>query len=302
MTTIHQRPPSPIVFALDENYVDSLSACLASLAQTYDAAEVLEVVVVSQGLSERAVSNLVAIASTNRALSLRQLKLDMQLPLTRGWVTPLTYARVLMGELLPEYSQALYVDVDTIFLDSPEELLRLQLDSRSFLAAVRDVQNPFIGGGRALPNWQDLGLEGSQEYFNAGVMVANLDVWREQDLGRRVLDFVNRKNSHIRFWDQDALNVLTADRWQRLPLKWNCPPLSALLQIPGYRYYANHVLAREEVFHAEKGAAILHFMGPFKPWHARFPLGEASVIFRQNLARANDIADRSSHRESETGK
>ena len=57
----------------------------------------------------------------------------------------------------------------------------------------------------------DCGRE--QPYFNAGVMLIDLDAWRREDLVGRMLACLRRHRRDVLWWDQYALNVELAGHW-----------------------------------------------------------------------------------------
>lgn len=265
----------PIVFTLDRRYLVALQGALRSLARALSADERVKVIVVHTDLSADDMRTL-SSSRLNRELSIDFLHVEPVLPhASTGWVTPAVYLRLLLPQLLSKEAQVVYVDVDVLFRASPCPLLEMHLAPNVLVAAVQDVQNPTLGSGIALPGWASLGLPPEREYFNSGVMVMDLERWRTTRLGERAQEFIFDAPEHVRFWDQDALNYLANDNWMRLPLVWNCPPLSALLTIDGAEYFADELFPRQEVFEVEKSAALLHFMGPVKPWHDTFPSGWA---------------------------
>ena len=48
----------------------------------------------------------------------------------------------------------------------------------------------------------------SKKYFNAGVMVINLDLWKENNTEDKARDKMVLLADKIQFWDQDILNSI----------------------------------------------------------------------------------------------
>lgn len=45
------------------------------------------------------------------------------------------------------------------------------------------------------------------QYFNSGVLLFNLAVWRENKLTQKIADYIRDNVARLRFCDQEALNI-----------------------------------------------------------------------------------------------
>jgi lipopolysaccharide biosynthesis glycosyltransferase len=90
-------------------------------------------------------------------------------------------------------------------------------------------------------------------YFNAGVLLIDLDRWRHERISERALEFLE-KHPTTPYADQDALNVACDGRWKHLDHKWN---------------FQAHDSQRFERTEKRLRPAILHFVMAAKPWDAR---------------------------------
>ena len=61
----------------------------------------------------------------------------------------------------------------------------------------------------------------SDSYFNSGVLLVNLDYWREEGLMSKALDYISKNGSKLVFYDQDVLNALLHDCKLFLPFRYN---------------------------------------------------------------------------------
>ena len=80
--------------------------------------------------------------------------------------------------------------------------------------------------------------------FNSGVLLIDLEKWREEKITERSLAWALEKGEELKFVDQDSLNAIIGDRYIRLDQRWNA-------------------MRRE----SPEKAAIIHFTG-MKPNHA----------------------------------
>ena len=109
------------------------------------------------------------------------------------------YYRFLTPKILPNESRALYLDCDIIVNGSLRQLETIQLDS--FACAV--VRDQMSNDKRILKR-----LEIGTPYFNSGVLLMNLDYWRQNEISTKLVNFIHDNSDSCIFPDQDALNYL----------------------------------------------------------------------------------------------
>jgi lipopolysaccharide biosynthesis glycosyltransferase len=170
--------------------------------------------------------------------------------------TPAMWYRILLPELLPDVERVLYMDVDTIALDSLSPLWDLDLGD-AYVAAVTNVFQP-----NHLHRPAELGLAGPEVYFNSGVLVLNLDAMRRDGAADGVREYA-LGHPEIEWPDQDALNVVLGERRLALHPRWNL--MNSVLIFD----HAKSVFGADVVAEAIANPAIRHFEGPSvnKPWH-----------------------------------
>ncbi len=164
--------------------------------------------------------------------------------------------RIRLPELLPEVSRVLYVDADTLFAASVDELFATDLGGLP-LGAVTTYLFPSMVARIT----SELAIRDPRDYFNSGVLLLDLDVWRAERLGDLVAGFVR---THTVIWpDQDSLSGVLHTRRLSLHPRWNAMP--GLWELPeSWMPYQP-----EEIERARRDPAIVHFLGPYKPWHHR---------------------------------
>lgn len=265
----------PIVFAIDANYIAPVRTAIASIARSMNGQSV-HIVILHDGIDDATLRTL-ELESTS--VEGREIHLpDIGIPVTE-WVSKAAYFRMQAAEALPEYESCLYLDADTLVAGSIRALLERPTPHHA-VAAVRDAQNPQLRFGDALPGWPALGFHPEREYFNSGVMLLNLELCRKIGFFERAWSFVAECPQHIRYWDQDALNWVSNDKWERLDRHWNTFTMSAILQTPGDHYAADELLPLSTLLEDELTARILHFTGPVKPWRPGFPDGRPNDLYR----------------------
>ena len=136
------------------------------------------------------------------------------------------FYRLMIHEILPpEISKAIYLDSDTIVNLDIAELWNIDLESYP-LAAVPALSSENVAAG--IKSELDVVKEGlieSQDYFNSGVLVFDLNKLRSSyggggDLLFKTIDIL-KNNSNYLFADQDALNILFNKNYLKLSDRFN---------------------------------------------------------------------------------
>ncbi|MEG1401663.1 MULTISPECIES: glycosyltransferase family 8 protein [Bacteroides] len=163
-----------------------------------------------------------------------------------------TYLRLFIPQTLPStISKALYVDSDIVFNGDISDLYSLDLSQYS-LAGIEDAPNRHP---------LRLGYDESESYFNAGLVLLNIDYLRSIDFTNIALDYIANNYQKIELHDQDVMNALLHGTvlfidisWNMLDCFFNKKPLIPVK-------YLNNLAIRQ------KSAKVIHFSGPLKPWH-----------------------------------
>ena len=170
----------------------------------------------------------------------------------------------------------LYLDGDIIVRHSLLPLWNIDLGN-SAVGVVTDGIEGTIEFYNRLQYSPQLG------YFNSGVILMNLDYWREHRVVDAFMEYIKSHASSILFHDQDVLNVVFKECKIVLPIKYNMSS-GFLWKTPQYDYWKYE----EEVLEARKDPVVVHFSGN-NPWktYSRLPVHPfASTFFNyQNRTR-----------------
>ncbi|MEA2124765.1 MAG: hypothetical protein QOI80_1547 [Solirubrobacteraceae bacterium] len=178
------------------------------------------------------------------------------LPVTDQFTKAMWY-RIFLPELLPDLARVLYLDADTLIVDSIAPLWATDLTD-AYLAAVTNV---FQSNHVHRP--AELGLAGPHVYFNSGVLLMNLADMRRDGCTAALRECAVGHGDRLEWPDQDALNLVLGTRRVELHPRWNC--MNAVLRFSA----AVEVFGAAAVEEARRSPAIRHFEGPAenKPWH-----------------------------------
>lgn len=177
-------------------------------------------------------------------------------PIRKGdHVSIATYFRIMIPLLLPkDLDKVLYLDCDLIVRGDLSSLWDVDV-SNDAIAAVPDCFTDSVLPYNYLEYDRHLG------YFNAGVLLFNLDCWRKNDVTSAVFRFIQDNPEKLKFWDQDALNYVLKNLKVRLPLKYNVQERFWDTPSVFYRSFC------DELEEAKRNPLIFHFVAPVKPWH-----------------------------------
>lgn len=253
-----------ILCATDQNYAPYCGIMLTSLFESNKDCRFLVHIFVDKSLTEENVKKYNHLAKKyGNEIVLKTIDESMVkgFPIVWGWTLP-TYYRLLAPEMLPEdISKIIYFDVDIIVKGDIKPLWEVDLDGMA------------IAGSRRMINWRDisfserLGYNSFDEYFNAGVLVINLDFWRANNISKALLDYIRLNigdKSKYLYPDQDALNVVLHDKKVFFPERYNFRP-SIFLK---HRWID---FSEDQLHHYIvecKSVTVIHYTGE-KPWNYR---------------------------------
>jgi len=164
-----------------------------------------------------------------------------------------TWYRLLIPEYLAtDIHRVLYLDADTIVCSDISELFTMDMDGYAVAGCI-DPES-FNNATYIRCNYAQ-----EKQYICAGVLLMNLDMWREYHLSKTMVAFSHKNKDWIWFVDQETINVLCQDTKIVLPLKYG---------IMDYffkedRFYQNPY--KEQLLECIEKPAIVHYAGQ-SPW------------------------------------
>jgi lipopolysaccharide biosynthesis glycosyltransferase len=251
-----------LALAFDAGYAAHAAVVMSTVADEMPETPLRFWLVAADDVDEATRSALTVAAGPAATVSFLEVDLSRAaLPISHAahlqYISAAMFLRLLIAEALPGgVDRLLYLDSDVLCTGSLAPLLEVDLAGAP-LGAVRDAYTRRLvdmGGLPGLTGYRD--LDPQAMYFNSGVLLMDVQRWKELDVTGRALDYVVRHGHEARYPDQDALNYALYGNWVRLSSRFN------------------HMLSGrlEPAFGGKlSDASLLHLAGPIKPWHPGFP-------------------------------
>jgi lipopolysaccharide biosynthesis glycosyltransferase len=246
--------PIYVALAADDKYAQHMAAVALSLLHNAENPKQLHFFFLDAGIAAQNLEKL-REAITQHGASCEFIQPDLahyrHIPTRRFGVAALL--RLSLGSLLPtEVEKVIYMDCDTLAFDDIGKLWETDLGD-CVVGAVTNLGHQCLS---------EYGIaEG--EYFNTGVLLINLRLWREEHIEEQALQLLTDHDEGLQFPDQDCLNRLLKDRWQHLSLRWNLQPATYSMHCKG-EYTPG--LTKRDYDEAITNPGIVHYIGKDKPW------------------------------------
>lgn len=136
-----------------------------------------------------------------------------------------TYFRYFIADLKPDLDKALYLDCDMVVIGDITEIYDINVDNYG-IAAVPYICNDRKYSKTCHYKWvmaqkQRLNMKASSLYFNAGLLLMNLQYIRKNNLKQQFINKTTELKDIITCPDQDVLNIIFENKYKILPLQYN---------------------------------------------------------------------------------
>jgi lipopolysaccharide biosynthesis glycosyltransferase len=173
------------------------------------------------------------------------------LPLEKGNYPIEIYARFWVADYFPaDVDRVIYLDGDMVIIGKINPLLDIDFGGKMLAA----VQIPGSVGPQRLSYDEKYG------YFNSGVLVINLQRWRNENVCDLLVRTAHELNVKLHDPDQDVLNYCFHDQYIALDYIWNAIS-------PFFKEMNTLAIPPEQIRRVVNNAVIVHFNGTAKPWN-----------------------------------
>lgn len=249
----------PVVSAADDHYAPYLSVMMMTLLKHLADNSSISFYIIDDHISKESKEKLNQVIFGHSA-EINYLEVNSDLyadVLESDHITQTAYYRISLPDLLSDkhYKKVVYIDCDVLVLEDVSKLYDTDIGEK-IIGAVIDP-------GQALV-LDRLGVNTDDYYFNSGLLLINLERWREADITEKTLNFLEEEEDKIIYHDQDALNAILYEKWFQLHPKWNVQT-SLLFERHQPPTVEHKILYKEAI----QNPAIVHFTGHDKPWNSK---------------------------------
>lgn len=243
-----------ISLCTDENFVIPALVCLTSIFEN-NKGEVVKVYVLTDSISEHS-RNKFSMLSKYYGQEIQILVIDKKYfdGLTVNERFPVSmYYRFLLPKMLPNEHKVLYLDCDIIVRHSLKAFYETSLQNMSLAAVVGESCDDIV--------FENI-LQISSKYFNSGVLLINLDYWRQHEITRKLVKWVTDNPDKCSLPDQNALNKVLDGKVVYADYTYNFQEWWFRESLVHYMHYSKW----EEIRERSKDPVVVHFCEAEKPW------------------------------------
>lgn len=250
-----------IVLASDGNYAQHACVAMTSVLNNTDKPEQIRFFLIDDNIDKNNKKACMQSVANNGG-QLHIIKANekaLSNVFVSGNLTRAAYFRLDIPNILPDdVKKVIYIDCDLLVLDDIEKLWNFDMQNKP-VAAAEDF-GILSSKGKLDEKVKNIGIQKGDSYFNSGVLLIDIEQWRENDYAARLITLVGERN--FRHHDQDALNYMFMGKWAKLPLRWNViPPVFNMM--PRIAFNSS---MRKTAVEALKNIGIFHYAGGYKPW------------------------------------
>lgn len=252
-----------ILCATDDNYVPYCGIMLTSLFENNREEQVNVYVIIDKPLSpanSKRFQRLAAKYGQNIEMVMIDKTVLSQFP-TKGmdyWSIAMYY-RIFAADLLPkDVHRLLYLDCDIIVTGSLQSLMDMDMTGDA-VGVVGDIFKGFDDC------YERLRYPKEKFYFNSGVLLINLDVWREQRICQQCMDYLLHNYEKLFANDQDVLNAVLRDKKMVLPISYNYQ-----IQFRKKYFFEQYNEAFQQEILSVNQPVVIHYAAPIKPWNCLY--------------------------------
>ena len=223
----------PIFFGIDDVYMPFLAVTLESLIENASKNYYYSIKILYTSIDEDNKRKINKYQSQNVNIEFVDLNYYIENVkdklYTRDYYSKTTYFRLFIANLYPQYDKAIYLDSDIVVLGDISELYNQDIGDNLVAAAPDDV----IQTTKVFQEYAEkvVGVSDYRNYFNAGILLMNLDEFRKFNFQEKFLYLLETVKFTVA-QDQDYLNRLCKGKvkiidkgWDRMPIATDNMPI-----------------------------------------------------------------------------
>lgn len=280
----------PVFFSTDDNYIPFLDVAVSSLIANASTNYKYRIVVLHTGLKQDNIDLVMRNQNDNFIIDFVDISSEVESIKDKFknvyHFSVVTYYRLFIASLFPQYDKILYIDCDLVVLGDISKLYHSDIEDNILGACpeqyVQNTKEFRLYAEKALGVNPDT-------YVNAGVLIINLAQFRKNKIEEKFINLITSYDFDLLDPDQAYLNYLCQDKIKILPNGWNKEPMPLPLE-------------------GEKG--IVHYALYKKPWQYDDVLdgeyfwqyAKLSPFYETILARKESFGEKERAKKEETAK
>lgn len=216
----------PVFFSTDDHYIPYLDVAIASLVSNASKAHRYKIIILNTGLKSenearirRNACDHVSIEFVDISQKVKHIKDRFK---NVYHFSIVTYYRLFIASLFPQYDKIVYLDCDLVVLGDISELYNTDLGDNILAAAPEQ----FVQNTSEFREYATVALGVNPDrYVNAGVLVINLCAFRENNIEDQFVELITKYDFDLLDPDQAYLNYLCQNKIHILPNGWNKEPM-----------------------------------------------------------------------------
>ena len=261
-----------ILYQSDDNYAVYMGVSICSLLENNKAADNIHIYIIDDGISE---DNKIKIKNMTEEYKRQVSFISGESVLQDKEITDVfsyvgmrknshSYLKMFFAKLLPDVTgRLIYIDCDTAVDGDISGLEHIDMCDKT-IGMVMD--------SLVVESKKSVGLNKEDRYYNSGVILIDIDKWRERDCSKRIMEHIKNVRTYGTV-DQDVLNIELKDEIVTLPIKYNLQPVHLVYSYKLYAKVFKHCeeyYTKSEIEEAVDSPAIIHYLRYIgeSPWNA----------------------------------
>lgn len=254
-----------VVYSSDNNYAQHVGISMLSLFENNKDFDHIHIYLIENNISAENKSKLELVCKkykrTIKFLGFNEISKKLKLNIGNQ-ISLNSYARLFLPSVIESsIDKILYLDCDSIINGSLQELWRTDL-SEHYVAGVCDTvsENTKV----------KINMDVQSSYINAGMLLINLKMWREEEIERKFVEFIAANNGQVFHHDQGTINAVLHHKFKILHPKYNAMTIFfTMRRTEIMQYYGlNDYYSEAELKASIDTPVFIHFTPAFvnRPW------------------------------------
>lgn len=257
-----------VIYAADNLFTPIMGISIISLFENNKDAEEINLTILDSGITRSDKKRIEDICRRYNRRNPRWIpavniedRLSISVKTDRGSLSQ--YSRLFLKDIYSrDTKRVLYLDCDTLVVSSLKRLWNLDLEG-NIIAALKDAFSKLYRN--------NINLKKDALMFNSGVMLIDLEKWRNFNVEEQLLKFITSKKGRVQQGDQGILNAILSDKTKILRPNFNALSLMFEMEYEDLIKYRKPVdyYTKDEIMDAVNNPNIIHFTSGFniiRPW------------------------------------